>query len=197
MVVKVLDMGFITAFDRPFNPIYDSSYVGIGIETLRDAIGRSSANLAVAAIARAPRRAARRSRSWRCCASRGSPPATATGRSGGPWCSASSGWRCALVGAPVASTSAAALAVDEVQAVQSGLATHAILAREIRRDRFHDTPGDQLLTGLRGKDVLLLFVESYGQVAVQGSSFSPGIDAVLDRAPRSSGAPASPRAAGS
>ena len=50
-VVKVLDMGFITAFDRPFDPVSDSSYVGIGIETLRDAIGRSSANLAVAAIA--------------------------------------------------------------------------------------------------------------------------------------------------
>ena len=50
VVVKVLDMGFITAFDRPFDPVSDSSYVGIGIETLRDAIGRSSANLAVAAI---------------------------------------------------------------------------------------------------------------------------------------------------
>jgi hypothetical protein len=35
--------------------------------------------------------------------------------------------------------------------------------------------------GLRGKDVLLVFVESYGRVAVQGSSFSPAIDAVLDR----------------
>ena len=32
---------------------------------------------------------------------------------------------------------------------------------------------------MRGKDVLVVFVESYGQVAVQGTSFSPGIDAVL------------------
>ena len=50
VVVKVLDMGFITAYDRPFDPISDSTYVGIGIETLRDAIGRSSANLALVAI---------------------------------------------------------------------------------------------------------------------------------------------------
>jgi hypothetical protein len=85
-----------------------------------------------------------------------------------------------VVGAPVASTSAAALAVDEVQAVRSGLRAHEILAREIPRDRFRATPGDRLLTGLRGKDVLLLFVESYGRVAVQGSSFSPRIDSVLD-----------------
>ena len=40
-------------------------------------------------------------------------------------------------------------------------------------------PASDLLTGLRGKDVLIVFVESYGQVAVQGSSFSPGVDAVL------------------
>ena len=40
-------------------------------------------------------------------------------------------------------------------------------------------PADSLLTSLRGKDVLLAFVESYGRSAVQGTSFSPGIDAVL------------------
>ena len=86
-----------------------------------------------------------------------------------------------VLGAPVASTSAASLAVREVHAVRSGLHAQEILAREIPRDRFRATPGDQLLTGLRGKDVLLLFVESYGRVAVQGSSFSPGVDAVLDK----------------
>jgi hypothetical protein len=67
-----------------------------------------------------------------------------------------------------------------VQAVRSGLHAHEVLAREIPRDRFRATPGDRLLTGLRGKDVLLLFVESYGRVAVQGSSFAPRIDSMLD-----------------
>jgi phosphatidylglycerophosphate synthase len=180
MVVKVLDMGFITAFDRPFDPISDSTYVGIGIETLRDAIGRSSANIALAvivvvlvgllalpvlALLRVTRVAAGH-RDW---VLRG---AVALGV---VWLVLR------LAGAPVASTSAAALAVDEVQTVQSGLAAQRILAREIPRDRFASTPGSRLLTGLRGKDVLLLFVESYGQVAVQGSSFSSGVNAVLDR----------------
>ena len=86
-----------------------------------------------------------------------------------------------VAGAPVASSSAAALAVDEVQAVRTSLQARETLAREIPRDRFHATPGDRLLTGLRGKDVLLVFVESYGRVAVQGSSLSHGVDAVLDR----------------
>jgi hypothetical protein len=86
-----------------------------------------------------------------------------------------------IAGAPAASTSAAELAVDEVRAVRAGLADHATLARQIADDRFAATPADRLLTGLRGKDVLLVFVESYGRVAVQDSSFSPQIDAVIER----------------
>jgi hypothetical protein len=85
-----------------------------------------------------------------------------------------------VVGAPVASSSAAALVVDEVQAVRTGLEDRGALARQLAHDRFRATPGDRLLTGLRGKDVLLVFIESYGRVAVQDSSFSPRVDAVLD-----------------
>ena len=62
--------------------------------------------------------------------------------------------------------------------MQAGLRDRARFADEIRHDRFRHTPGDRLLTGLRGKDVLLVFVESYGKVAVEGSSFSPRVDAV-------------------
>ena len=41
------------------------------------------------------------------------------------------------------------------------------------QDRYRNTPAGRLLNGLRGKDVLLVFVESYGKLAVQGTSFSP------------------------
>ncbi len=51
IVVKVLDYGFFTAFDRPFNPVDDWSYTHIGIETLRESVGRSRANLVLAAAA--------------------------------------------------------------------------------------------------------------------------------------------------
>jgi hypothetical protein len=86
-----------------------------------------------------------------------------------------------VLGAPVASTSATALAIDQVHAVRTGLQDRATLARAIDRDRFRATPGDRLLAGLRGKDVLLVFVESYGRVALQSASLSPRINAVLDR----------------
>ena len=179
VVVKVLDIGFFTAFDRPFKPVDDSSYVGIGIETLREAIG-GTADLVVAAAAvvvvallaipvlallRVTRVAAGH-RGW---ALRAATALFVV------WVALR------VAGAPVASSSAAALAVDEVRAVRTGLADRAELARLIAQDRFRATPGDRLLTGLRGKDVLLVFVESYGRVAVQDSSFAPRIDAVLDR----------------
>jgi len=180
VLVKVLDVGFFTAFDRPFEPVDDSTYVGIGIETLRDAVGSSSADLVVAvavalivvilavpvlALLRVTRVAAGH-RGW---------ALRAVAVLGVVWLALR------VAGAPVASSSAAALAVDEVQAVRTGLADRETLARLIAQDRFRSTPGDRLLTGLRGKDVLLVFVESYGRVAVQDSSFSPRIDAVLDQ----------------
>jgi phosphatidylglycerophosphate synthase len=180
VVVKVLDMGFFTAFDRPFDPVSDWTYAGIGIETLGDAIGGSQAKLVVAgvvvvvlallalpvlALLRVTHvAAAHRSRVL--------PVAAAFGV---VWVALH------VLGAPVASTSAAALAVREVEVVRSGLRAQEILARAVAHDRFRATPGDRLLTGLRGKDVLLVFVESYGRVAVQDSSVSPRIGAVLDQ----------------
>jgi phosphatidylglycerophosphate synthase len=180
VLVKILDIGFFTAFDRPFKPLDDSSYLGIGIETLGDAIGTSSANLVVAVAAvlivallalpvLALLRVTRLAAGHRVWALR---MATALGV---VWVALR------VVGAPVASSSAAALAVDEVQAVRAALAGRAAFTRAIAHDRFSATPGNRLLTGLRGKDVLLVFVESYGRVAVQDSSISPRIDAVLER----------------
>ena len=90
-------------------------------------------------------------------------------RSAPSGCFAGRSGRSSSPSVPIASTSAASLAVDEVRAVRAGIKDRAIFADEIRRDRFRDTPGDQLLTGLRGKDVIVAFVESYGKVAVQDS----------------------------
>jgi phosphatidylglycerophosphate synthase len=186
VIVKILDIGFLTAFDRPFDPVGDWSYAGIGIDTLRVSVGRTVANLAAVgavvlvvvvlvlttlAVLRLTRVAAGHRR-WSLQAVMGL---------GVVWV------LCWMFGAqlvsdaPVASASAADLAVHEVRAVRAGLEDHAIFADQIRHDRFRNTPTDKLLTGLRGKDVILAVVESYGKGAVQGSSFSPGVDAVLDK----------------
>ncbi len=85
-----------------------------------------------------------------------------------------------IPGSPVASASATGLAVAQVRATQAALADPRVFGQATRSpDPEAAVPASDLLTGLRGKDVLIVFVESYGQVAVQGTSFSPGVDAVL------------------
>jgi hypothetical protein len=84
-------------------------------------------------------------------------------------------------GAGVASTGAAQLAVNEVHAVQTDLGDHARFQFMVgRKDPYRDTPPNRLFKGLRGKDVLLVFIESYGQMALEGTSFSPAIDDVVN-----------------
>ena len=65
--------------------------------------------------------------------------------------------------------------------MHAGVQDHAVFADEIRHDRFSGTTSGRLLAGLRGKDVLLVFVESYGRVAIQDPAFSPRVDAALAR----------------
>ena len=184
IIVKILDIGFFVTFDRPFDPYQDLSYAGIGSETLRKSIGAPSANLIIAgtvvltvavfalmtlAVLRLTRVAAGHRRSalravaalavaWALCWAFGAHLVSQT---------------------PVASTSAASVVVDQVNALRADIADHGVFANEISDDRYRGAPNSQLLTGLRGKDVMLAFVESYGKVAVQGSSFSPRIDYIL------------------
>ena len=61
----------------------------------------------------------------------------------------------------------------------AGLAALADLPQQIASDPYRDTPGSDLLTSLRGKDVVFAFIESYGRVAVQESGFSGGVNQVL------------------
>ena len=186
VIMKIVNFGFFATFDRPFDPVGDWSYTGIGIETMRESIGGTGANLAIAgaavlcvgvvvlmtlAVRRLTRVAAVHPR-W---------SLQAVTALGVVWVLCWVFSAQLVSGTPIASASAAGLAVDEVRAVQAGLEDNAIFANEIIRDRFRNTPGDQLLTGLRGKDVILAFVESYGKVAVQDSSLAPRVGAVLDR----------------
>jgi hypothetical protein len=81
---------------------------------------------------------------------------------------------------PVASTDTSQYVWGEVVAVPRGLADQREFARAAQSDPLRGVPADQLFSALRGKDVLLVFVESYGRVAVQDSTIAPGVEAVLD-----------------
>jgi phosphatidylglycerophosphate synthase len=184
VLIKLLDAGFLTAFDRTFNPVEDWYYAPLGAETLGHTVGRTRADLIETAVVLigiaalvlpilAVRRLIRVSAGNLLWSRR---VVTALG---GAWLVCWALGAQFVPGIPIASMSASTFVVQEVRAINADLNDPAIFAAEIRRDRYRSTPGNRLLTALRGKDVLLIFMESYGQVAVQGSSYSPQVDAVL------------------
>ena len=98
--------------------------------------------------------------------------------------------------APVASATTATYAYDQVARVPSELRDQRDFVRAAA-----DGPGARhapadLLTGLRGKDVLLVFVESYGRVALDDPGLAPGSSTCSTPAPASSSATASTQPSG-
>lgn len=92
----------------------------------------------------------------------------------------------ALVAQPTRATApvAAAASIDAVGSAVSRAAdtlrAQAAFARGIADDPYADEPVNELLAALRGKDVVVVFVESYGRIALEGAGISDGVTAVLD-----------------
>ncbi|HET9144439.1 sulfatase [Actinophytocola sp.] len=184
-VLKLVDFGFNYAFDRPFDPVLDWAFLQYGMEFISLSLGRTgaiaaavgAAALALALIALMPLAVLRLSR-------------VATGHRravtrtvlvlGVVWA------LCAVLGvrfvadSPVASSSATTLAYQRLNMVQAGIDDQTEFAEQAKVDAFRDTPAEALLNGLRGKDVILTYVESYGRVALDDPQFGPGVRAVLD-----------------
>ncbi|MEU0722716.1 CDP-alcohol phosphatidyltransferase [Streptomyces sp. NPDC006140] len=85
-----------------------------------------------------------------------------------------------LFGGPIASErGAGALRVHAQRTVES-LRDEAAFVRQAKADTFGNTPPEQLLPDLRGKDVIFTFIESYGRSAVEDPAIAPGVDRTLD-----------------
>ncbi|MFI1155886.1 sulfatase [Streptomyces sioyaensis] len=182
-ILDVLDIGFIGALGRGFNVVFDWPLLGDGASFLQDSIGPAGALgveiaavvlvlallvLTALAVVRLSNLMARHR-------------ATAAGTTlvlGTAWVlSAALGLQ--IAGAPVASRSTSDLVQARMDGVSATLKDEREFAREAATDPYHGTPGSQLLTGLRGKDVIFTFIESYGRSAVQDPLMAPGVDAVL------------------
>ncbi|MEU8862669.1 sulfatase [Streptomyces umbrinus] len=84
-----------------------------------------------------------------------------------------------LSGPGIAARTTVARVEDRVNRVQATLKDEAAFAKEAKKDAFGGTPGDQLLTDLRGKDVMIAFIESYGRSAIEDEATAAGVDATL------------------
>ena len=185
LVLKVLDLGFSTVLDRPFDPLNDGYYLGPAIGVLGDSIGRVGAvavavgaGLLVVGLVALTSLAASRTASVAVRHRRAAWSAVVVLGVAFATCAAA-GTRVSD-GVDVASTRAADLAAGQVGQLRHDIADRKVFARQIDTDELVARPGALSLSGLRGKDVVLVFVESYGRSAVEGASYSPGVDAVLD-----------------
>lgn len=185
VILKILDMGFLAVSARPFDPLIDWSLFSDGVGFLSGAMGQVGAIVSVVAAALVIvamvalvtlsvvhlSRLAGRHRA-------GAVRVVAV---------LAAAWvACAVFavhsapGIPVAATSVADLVRDRAQQLRTDLYDQRLFDTQIAVDPLHSTQDDQLLAGLRGKDVLVTFVESYGRSAVQDPEFAPQVGAVLE-----------------
>jgi hypothetical protein len=184
-IIKLLDVGFYSVLGRPFDPVLDWTLFDSAADFIKTSIGGTGRTVVVIAVialavalpvfmALAVNRLARILARHRTATNRSLALLTVV------WVA------CAALGAqlvkdlPIASTGTTDQANWHLNAMEAGLKDKEAFARESAVDAFRDTPGDQLLTALRGKDVLVTFIESYGRSAIEDPAMASQVNAVLD-----------------
>ena len=187
--LKAIDMGFREALGRPFDPVADWSQLGSGVGFVADAAGDAAAVAAVVAavllvvalavlMALSARRIARVLRAHRRRSARTVAVLAAC------WVTLAALGAQLVAPVPMASRSAASLAVQMARQVPQSIADQRAFAARFAADPYRDVPAGQLLGGLHGKDVLLTFVESYGRSALEDPQIAPLVTPTLDEGTR-------------
>ena len=187
-VSTILDIGFLEALNRPFDPLIDWRYTGSLVETVRGsaegplgiAILVLAALLILALLVLLPLSVLRVTH----VVSRHRAPATVVVAVLACLWLALGLLQVRTSAGPVASRQSSAYVYGQVSRVPAELRDQSEFALAAQTDPMRSVPAADLLTGLRGKDVLLVFVESYGRVALENSSFAPGVNQVLDSGTR-------------
>lgn len=185
-VLKALDRGLWVSLGRPFDPLSDASHADSATGLARDSWGDVLGTLVVVGVVVAVLALAL-SAGW---AVRRVARAVAAHRA--------TIARLLVIGAiawsalallnlraadevPVAATPAAGVVVDHVRDLRASLADRRRFAAELAADPL-ERPTRTELAGLRGKDVLVVFVESYGRHAVDDSPGGTGLSGTIRRA---------------
>ncbi|GAA5037878.1 alkaline phosphatase family protein [Streptomyces siamensis] len=188
-ILKFVDMGFYSVLARPFDLVLDWILFDDAAEWVKESFGRTGEVVAVIAVlalvvvllALMTLAVVRLSDLM----ARHRPVATRTVLVlGTAWIT------CVTVGVqftdvPVASQINAELVKNRVHQVRAGLRDGKVFAEQASVDAFADTPPDQLLTGLRGKDVLFTFIESYGRTAIDDPAMADQVGSVLSEGTKS------------
>ena len=183
-LLKIIDMGFRAVLARRFDPVLDGPLFGNGYDYLAETYGTVAAvailicavsllfavvTVSALSVLRLAGLAARYRR----------PAVAATGALLAAWVAFALIGTQLYPGSPVASTSTAGLAKAAALQVPKSLRDQEVFTAESRTDAFRNVPANQLLTGLRGKDVVISVVESYGRSALKDPKMAKLIDPAL------------------
>ncbi|GAY07145.1 sulfatase-like hydrolase/transferase [Pseudonocardia sp. N23] len=179
-VLRLFDLGFSAVLDRPFDPLTDAGLVKGGVDFVRSSSGGAAAVgavvgavvlglLVVAGVTAAVLRTAH------LVTSRPAPSRRVVAVLTVAW-TVLAGLGAQTAGLPVASRDAATLAAAHVGQIGAAVADRREFEAAAARDEFRTTPPADLLTALRGKDVVLTYVESYGRSALTDPSVAARLD---------------------
>lgn len=184
-MVRLLDIGFRTALGRPFNPVSDWTYYPSFLELLGGTLGQAAAGavgiaivLAAAGLLVATPLAVHRL--TRITGRQRAVSYRFLGAFAAIWLVAATVGLQVSPGIPLAAADAAGLTSREVNTLRANLADRTAFAAELAAPVPMAHTSRTPLADLQGKDVLIVFVESYGRVAVEDPAIAPGVVAVLD-----------------
>jgi hypothetical protein len=185
VIVKVIDMFFIALFLRSSDPVLDWTLLGNGFDFVRESYGGAGAVGAVVAVVllvgavlavtvwsalRMTRLVVGHRRN-----------AVVTGLVlAVAWVLLAVTNAEIVPGEPVAAKSATGFTYYRALQAKKSMNDKETFAREAAVDAFAGVPDNQLLNGLRGKDVVFAFVESYGFSAATDPRYQADIGSVLD-----------------
>ena len=188
-ILKLLDLTFGVVLARPFDPLSDWPLLGAGQEFLAESFGTVVAVVVavviVAVAAALPvLMALAILRLSRAVVRRRVSTARVVAVLAVAWVALAAFRVQVEPGVPVSGWNTSAAAYSHAEQIWHGLADQRAFAQETAVDAYRDTPRDRLLTGLHGKDVIVVFVESYGRDAIEKPGLARQVDAVLDGANR-------------
>lgn len=187
LLVRVLDLGVRAALGRPFDPLNDVGHLGAAVGLLADSTGDPGAAVAVVATVGVVATVAG---GVACAVLRLStlvrrhpgPARRAVAVLGVAWVViAVLGLQVTPAG-PVAARNAVTLAGAEVDEVRDGLRDRERFAVALTDDPLAAASRPAFLSAVRDKDVLVVFVESYGRVALEEPDIAARVVPALDAA---------------
>lgn len=184
LVLRLADLATRTAFARPFNPVFDADLVPAAVRLTAGTIGViPTALVCVLAFAATVGLvvAVFRATGW---------IAAMTPSHTGPRTAIAAVLAVSLLSAafdlsgrppPFGSTRATRLAAEDVHVALNAYADLARFRREAELDDMAGLATHAILPDLRGRDVFIVFVESYGRSALESPLYAPKIRATLAR----------------